>query len=377
MSEQHLRALKSGRLAKLDVGETIAAVLAGAWRAAPDPIPDDLVRRLPDVAPRLLDTGCGALGWWRLRTSGVAPTDEIAALRQSFRLHALQAAQHEQALQHLLTHFSEAGLVPVVFKGWTLTGFYAEPALRPYGDIDVLVDPSEEASARAILARLPRTLRGQVDLDMRVLGRFLPDRSYEDLCARASTRTLGEGRYRVLAPEDHLRLVCLHQLHHGGWRPLWLCDVAAFLEGLPSGFDWERCLQGNARLSDAVVGLVALAAELLGARLEPDAPRRPAPAWFREAMLRGWATGYQPPPASLYALRQLGWRRGIAAVRARWPDPISSTLHLRAPFRGVPRIVLQVAECARRAAVFLRRSWRDGFPASLSAVAENGQGVLP
>jgi Uncharacterised nucleotidyltransferase len=368
--------MSRGRMAPLGTGETIAAILFTAWRTEPNPIPEAVAHRLPDVAAKLLETGCGALAWWRLRNSSPEAEDG-AGLRQAYRLHALEAVRHEQAFHHVLVHFNEAGLFPIVFKGWTLTGFYARPCLRPYGDIDILVSQGDEPAARSVLARLAPELSQQVDLDMRVLERFLPDRSFESLRARATTQAIGTARFTALSPEDHLRLVCLHQLDHGGWRPLWLTDVAAFVEGLPPGFDWKRCLEGNVHLSDGVVALLALAEELLGARLPEGAPRRPAPAWFREAVLRGWAEGFHAPPASLYELRQLGWRRGSAALRQRWPDPISSTLHLRAPFRGIPRVVLQLAECGRRAALFLHRTWRDGPPSSPSAVAEHRQGVPP
>jgi len=369
--------MSRARTAPLRTGQAIAAVLFTAWRSEPTSIPEAVARHFSDIAPQLLETGCGALAWWRLRGSGPFADEAAASLRQAYRLHALEAVRHEQTLQHVLSHFNEAGLFPIVFKGWTLTGFYARPCLRPYGDIDILVAPGDEAAARSVLAGLAPDLRQQIDLDMRVLGRFLPDRSFESLSARATRKTIGETQYTALSTEDHLRLVCLHQLDHGGWRPLWLTDVAAFVEGLPSDFDWSRCLEGNAHLSDGVVALLALAEELLGARLPRAAPRRPAPSWFREAVLRGWAEGFHAPPASLYALPKLGWRRGSAALRARWPDPISSTLHLRAPFRGIPRFVLQLAECGRRAALFLRRSWRDGVPSSQSAVAKSAQGVPP
>jgi len=374
--QQYECALKSEPPTPFGIGQAIATVLASAWRAKPEPIPKHLADRIEESAGRLLGTGCGALGWWRIRTADLPLTETTASLRQAFRLHALEAAQHERTLRHVLGHFNEAGLVPIVFKGWTLTSFYAQPALRPYGDIDVLVAPADESCARKVLDALPQTERTQVDLDMRILGRFLPDRTFDSLFDRTSIETFRDVRYRLLAPEDHLRLISLHQLHHGGWRPLWLCDVAAFVENLPEGFDWERCLEGNRHLSDGVVALVTLAEELLGARLPPGAPRRSAPSWFREAILSAWAQGYRPPPASLHSFRQLGWRGAAAAVRARWPDPISSTLHLRAPFRGIPRFALQCAECARRAALFLLRRWRDGVP-SLLTVTENGQGVLP
>jgi hypothetical protein len=353
------------------LGAAIASVLRGSWREVPEP-PANLDQTLPTVAGTLLETGCGALGWWRVRGSALASEPGAVPLREAFRLHALQAAVHAKNLELAIGHFNGAGLTPIVFKGWAMARLYARPGLRPYGDVDLLVDTAYEGRARTLLANLPAELRGFVDLDMRVLNRFLPDRRFAELAERSSTETVGSACFRVLAAEDHLRLVCLHQLDHGGWRPLWLCDVAALVESLPKGFSWELCLTGNPRLSEAVVALVSLAEELLGAQLPPGTPRTPVPKWFRKAMLRAWAGGFQAPPDSLLELHHLGWRRATAAVRARWPDPVTSTLHLRAPLRGLPRLVLQVAECARRAVVFLRRWWSEGRSHSLSA-ADQGR----
>ncbi len=345
-------------------GATISSVLRTSWRETPEP-PADL-GDLSTVEGALLETGCGALVWWRVRASALMDETSTRPFHEAFRLHSLQAALHAKNLEHVLGHFNAAGLEPIVFKGWALARLYARPGLRPYGDVDLLVDAEDEARARAVLSSLPTELRHFVDLDMRVLRRFLPDRRFTELLERSSMETLGSARFRVPAAEDHLRLVCLHQLDHGGWRPLWLCDVAAFIESLPEGFLWELCLAGNPHLSEAVVALIGLASDLLGARPPPGTPHTSVPAWFRRGTLRAWGGGFQAPPESLLALHRLGWRRAAAAVRARWPDPFTSTLHLRAPLYGIPRPALQLAECARRAALFLGRLWRERQTTSLA-----------
>jgi hypothetical protein len=378
----HLRAvgkpnvlMKPPAHTRASLGLTISSVLRSSWREVPDTVSNFGGEAVAATAATLLGTGCGALAWWRLRNSPLANEVDAAPLREAFRLHSLQAAVHTKNIEHILGHFNAVGLTPMVFKGWTLARLYARPGLRPYGDVDVLVDTGDEARALELIGTLSSEFRGLVDLDMRVLNRFLPDRSFAQLEARGSIETLGKASFRVLAAEDHLRLICLHQLDHGGWRPLWLCDVAAFVESLPKDFRWERVLEGNANLTDAVVALLGLAEDLLGARLPPGTPRAPVPAWFRRAVLHAWAGGFQVPPDSLFKLRQLGLRRATATLRARWPDPLTSTLHLRAPFRGIPRPFLQTVECARRAILFAGRTWRSATSSSPSADVTSGEGV--
>ena len=356
-------------------GLAISAVLRTAWRDVPDPATTLSAEEVSTAAANLLGTGCGALAWWRLQKSPLEKASSLTHFHEAFRLHSLQAAVHAKNIELIIERFNRAGLTPMVFKGWTLARLYARPGLRPFGDVDILVDVNEEARARAVVGGLPAEVRGLVDLDMRVLNRFLPDRSFAELAEHSSLESLGTARFRVLAAEDHLRLICLHQLDHGGWRPLWLCDVAAFVESLPSGFRWEQVLAGNSHLSDAVVALVGLAEELLGANLPLATPRASVPQWFRKAVLRAWAGGFQAPPDSLLELHKIGFRRATAAVRARWPDPVTSTLHLRAPLRGIPRPLLQLAECGRRAVLFAPRLWRSAGSNSSSPATTAGGGA--
>jgi hypothetical protein len=355
----------------------LTAAVREAWRpeATAMPLPDDV--DLSRWAERLVAGGVGGLAWWRVRQAGLAPTPELSPLRESFQHHALTAARQERDLPHLLTHFNEAGIEPILFKGWTVARLYPHRALRPFGDFDLLVRAEQTDRARSVLRALGSDLQSRADVDTAgTLARYLPDRAEAELFERSYPEKFGEARFRVLCWEDHLRLVTIHQLHHGGWRPLWLCDVAVMLEALPPEFSWQLCLEGNPHLSDGVLAMVALAEELLGARPPAGTPRVEVPGWLRRTVLHGWVHGYESMPPSLYELRKLGWAGALRALRARWPDPLSATVHLRAPFRSVPRPMVQMAECLRRGADFVRRDlrWRAGLDARLATV---GKGVVP
>ena len=83
--------------------------------------------------------------------------------------------------------------------------------------------------------------------------------------ARSESIELGGTSIRVPSAEDHLRLVAIHFLSHGAWRPVWLCDIAAMLEDLPQDFDWDRCLGNEPRIARWVTSVIELAHRLLGA----------------------------------------------------------------------------------------------------------------
>src|SRR5579863_889158 len=219
-------------------GFAIAAMLAGSWRRAP-PRLELPVEDLTAIAPLLLRSGAGALAWWRIRHSA----DELlpAALRQ-FRLtylgYAARAAEYEAEIIDAFIALRSSGIEPILIKGWAIARAYPESGLRPCGDIDLCVSPDQRVKARTIMNA--RHLSSySVDLD--TLTRF-GECCFETIYSRSQLVNLGGSEIRVPCPEDHLRILCLHLLKHGAWRPLWLCDVAAALECRPQTFDWDRCL---------------------------------------------------------------------------------------------------------------------------------------
>jgi hypothetical protein len=356
-----LHVLTSGASA-LERGRRLAEALAGAWRA-PAPPWQPSPAELSAVVPLLLAAGCGALGWWRLRAgSGLTPPPDGPAepLHAAYRMHALQGAIHEQQISRVVPVLREAGVEPLLVKGWAATPLYPEPGLRPYGDIDLLVRPEQHTVAReALVAGAPAPVDlhcGLADLD---------DHELEDVFARSRLVSLRDVDVRVPSAEDHLRLLCLHALRHGVSRALWLCDIAAALEGRPPAFDWDRLLAGNPRRSEAVVAALGLARAVLGAEpgTTPVAVRAERlPRWLVPATLRQWGkgSGLREPMGSF--LRHP--RGALTELRKHWPNPIEGTMGVGAPWNAWPRLPFQVTHVLVRAARFAR-----GLPAFLYPAA--------
>ncbi len=269
-------------------------------------------------------------------------------LKQAYRLQTLLAALHEEQLIQALTQLRSAGVEPLLVKGWAVSRLYPEPGLRPYGDIDLFVCPGQHATAAAAL----RGLVGQgCPVDLHVGTGPLGDRDAEEIARRARPIPLGGTEVRILGPEDQLRFLCQHLLGHGAWRPLWLSDVAAALESRPAGFDWSYFLGGDRRRSDGIACALALAHHLLGARLE-DTPlpgrTEGLPRWLVAAVLARWGSGYHHREPLLYHLCHR--TRVLESLRRSWPDPITATAEVGAPFNRLPRLPFQVAFCLKRGA---------------------------
>lgn len=336
-------------------GPLIAEALSGSWRAAP-PAAGLSSEEWTATAPALLRTGAGGLGWWRLRGSPLASSPFGAELRNAYRLHTVDGRHQELRLARALQIFAEAGIEPILAKGWAVARLYPHVGLRPYGDLDLHVSPEAHATA---LALLPECEREGLLVD---LHRGVPkvERPWADVLARSGQVELGDTQVRVLGAEDHLALLCAHLLSHGAWRPLWLCDVALFVESPPADFDWDRLHGLPPREVEQVRLVVLLAHRLLSARLDraPWGPDGRLPGWLPAATLRAWGRGDHYAFNLPIALTEANPRAFLEAVRVRWPNPIEATVRRRAPYNGFPRLPFQILDATVRGARALAESPR-------------------
>lgn len=338
------------------LGELIARVLRGAWR----PIPPNLEiseDELNKVTPLLLASGAAALGWWRVRNSELRDTPAARELEQAYLLHTLQSAIHESEIRDWMKLAHDAGIEPVLVKGWAVARLYPEKGLRPYGDLDLCFRPEHFDAAAAIVGS-PEGKKYNVDLHRGF--EKLDDQCLDDLFARSQTRRLGDVDVRVLKLEDQFRILCTHLLRHGAWRPLWLCDIAAIVESLPADFDWDLCIGDDHRHADWIACSVGLAHQMLGARVgDTPVSRRVShlPTWLMPAVLKQWkrsrALDHTPPELMIVSLRHL--TRLPKALYERWPSPIQATFNLKAPFNEFPRLPFQVGEYISQVFGFLTR----------------------
>lgn len=350
----------SSSMERMQRGNLAAAVLAGAWRETHSALRLS-ADELAEIAPLLLKSGSGALGWWRIRHSDCGSLPAALELQTAYRLHTLQAAIHERGIKQAVPFFRSEGIEPLLGKGWAISRLYPNPGLRPYGDIDLYV-PREKHRVAADALNRPDA---PVSVDLHSGAAELDDRSFEELYDRSQLASLDEVAVRILGPEDNLRLLCLHTLRHGAWRPLWLCDLAVALESRPVDFDWDYFLSGNERRSDWVACSIGLAHQILGAKVDdtPLASRAiHLPRWLVPTVLRQWDTGQIPHGCrermDTFLLHPSGL---LKALRLRWPNPIEATIGVRGPFNDLPRFPFQIGDALFRTVRFLAQAPRSAW----------------
>jgi hypothetical protein len=306
--------------------------------------------------PLLQGSGAGSLGWWRIRHSGLESLPTGQQLLASYRLQTLQAARHNLDIQAIFHLMNEAGIEPILVKGWASARLYPEAGLRPYGDVDLILRPQQFEQAKALMDS-PAGRKYWVDFDHEELEK-LDEQEIEALYGHSQQIKLGDAQVRLMSEEDHLRFLCIHLLRHGAWRPLWLCDIAVAVESRKADFDWQRCLGKDEKQADWVLATIRLAHELLGADIShTPAENKLLPKWLVPSVLKQWeqpcSAAHRPPELIMISLRHP--QRIPQAIRERWPDPISASIRMNAPLNELPRLPFQVANYIVSLARFMIR----------------------
>lgn len=320
------------------------------------------------AVPLLAGTGAGGLGWWRARLSSLRDTPGAERLREIHRKQVVENALKEGLAVRIITALRNAGVEPILVKGWAISRLYPEPGLRPTGDVDLLIPPEQVDTAYEAVEEWES---GRMTFDLQYQDyRKLRDRTLEDLYRRSTLVPLEGATVRVLGPEDHLALVCLHFLRHGAYRPLWLCDVALLVERAGPDFDWDVCLGTDQVLRSWLTGVIGLAHALLGADVEhvPDRCVERLPSWLAPSVLKEWRRPFatQHPDLHEPLRRVLRHPRDLpAAIRERWWGPIRTSIWADIPFNESSRLPAQVKYFAGRvgaysARPFLRSTARGG-----------------
>jgi hypothetical protein len=205
-------------------------------------------------------------------------------------------------LFRLLERFTSQGIGALVVKGPVLAvQAYGNPAMRSYGDLDLLVRQrdirrvTELMSAAGYAPAVPLSaidagkIPGQylfskpdskliVELhNDRTLRYFPRPLSLEEFFARQIRVRVDGHDAPALAVEDELVLICIHGAKHFWERLLWIADVAA-LVSRQTGIDWERV----AELAKTVGAERMLH---VGLRLASDLLKMPLPGKVQEAVL--------------------------------------------------------------------------------------------
>jgi Uncharacterised nucleotidyltransferase len=200
----------------------------------------------------------------------VMPTDVAETLMATYRSNWIWNRRLRGEQRRIVDAILARGIDVMLVKGVTLAArYYGEIALRPVGDIDVLVRPEDAADCGRILTTCgytPLPGREKPTQWHALVNRALAYRSDAGItidlhwalaslppyvaafpqaeiwnCAESLGPAGSSARWLSLSTPDELRFLCFHYAaQHRDKRLIWLVDIAEILRALPSTWDWPQ-----------------------------------------------------------------------------------------------------------------------------------------
>jgi hypothetical protein len=267
---------------------------------------------------------------------------------------ALHAKMQDEKIKKAFRAFRENGIEPILIKGWAAARFYPNPRERIFGDIDLCIAP--ELFQKAVELFKNEEVK-KLNVDLHNGFRHLDIVSWENLFENSLLVKLDDTEIRILRPEDHLRILCVHWLNDGGADKKKLWDIYYAVENRPENFDWDRCLLivGEKRRK-WIICTIGLTRKYLGLSLKNTPIEKESenlPEWLVSTVEKEWNSNVRLKPlqACLNDRKQL-----IEQLLKRLPpNPIQSTIELEGSFDARARIFYQIGSVFPRVIPSLKK----------------------
>lgn len=246
----------------------------------------------------------------------------------------------EKKIAEAFELFRKNDIEPILIKGWAVARLYPPERQRPFADIDLCVAQKDFDKAQEII-RSEKAKRLNIDLHFGF--RHLDTLGWDDLFENSKFEKIDKTPVRILCPEDHLRVVCVHWLNDGAARKERLWDVY-YLFKTSTAFDWDRCLnqvsETRRRWIECTIGLVE---KYLPVSLE-NTPfediKIKIPEWLTKACEKEWDSSIPLKPLQncLNSPKEI-----LAQLKKRFPpNPIQATIETEGSFDSRTRIHYQI-----------------------------------
>lgn len=193
------------------------------------------------------------------------PAETQLLLKQRHQINLHKSLFLARELIRILDQLAQLGIEAISYKGVTLAEqMYGDMSLRPAGDIDLLVRPTDLSRIKQAVQELGYTPHEHLsaaeeraylqsgyecafdsqaghnllELQWAIQPHFYAvDYDMKALFRRAITVTVAGHAVKTPSPEDQLLILSIHAAKHVWGRLIWLCDIARILQ-LPT-LNWK------------------------------------------------------------------------------------------------------------------------------------------
>ena len=225
------------------------------------------------------------------------PTDTLRVLRERHQINLHKSLFLARELIRILNRLQPAGIAVMPYKGLTLAEqMYGDIALRPAGDIDLLIRPGDFCCIKQAVSELGYTPHQQLseaeeraylesgyectfdsdagrnllEVQWAVQPRFYAvDVDVNALFQRAVTVSVAGHQMKTPSPEDQLLILSVHAAKHVWGRLIWLCDIARIAQLPDLNWDWITREAGTLGIARILRITLLLANRFLDAPLMP------------------------------------------------------------------------------------------------------------
>jgi hypothetical protein len=323
-------------------------------------------------------------------SQSLVPADEMAALAQSYQANLHKALLLSRELLRIVDALYAASIEFLPYKGLALAELaYGDIALRPAGDIDLLIHPQDLARTRSALRPLGYVPhqplseaeeraylksgyecvfdgvagRNLVEVKWAIQPRFYSvNFDIDGLFRRAASVNVAGHSMRTLSPEDSILVLSVHAAKHAWARLVWLCDIARIMALANLDWVWIQSQAKDLGIARIVRITMLLIQRLLNAEIPESAavlfPQDPEAFAIADEIEAQLASGvaYNVESAAYFRLMMRVRERPVDRLRfvtrlALTPGPSEwDTIHLPDPLFPLYRLV----RLSRLAMRFLR-----------------------
>jgi len=270
------------------------------------------------------------------------------------RWHKLSMRRFEIGILEALELFRSNDIEPILIKGWAAARYYPKDRPRSFGDVDLAFPASEYFRAREVAAA---TLISSISIDYHREFRHLDTHPWEIVFARSELIEVEGGSIRVLCPEDHLRVLCVHWLNDGGAYKERLWDIYYAVANRPVDFDWDICLDSVSPTRRRwIVTTIAIAQKYLSldvSGLPFDVDQESIPHWMTRCLEKEWSTDVRLIPLEACVHQPKVFFPQL--LKRLPPNPIEATIETEGELDDGWRLPYQIGSMRKRIGPSFRR----------------------